>query len=809
MANPKAPPPVTLPTAPVAPGAPLVNTLAPPGVVLRIFANYNRDGALWGDEAEYPLRLLRPGAILLPNLDISQPTRLPLPPPADLKGSLDGKNSTIDGSADEAQLTIASFDVPPGIPSRAVKAVLRIDAKDAARIRAFRAFPFLGALFSLSVGLGDGTSESVVFDAATDILVPTYLIEAVTLAGDPAAPAPTGPSPDKPTPVRLHHEAQTFTAKLPHGSSGAPVFKHRAPGDVWFEVVHQDDKGADLKSPRDAALFTIAPFLLLCGIQPATQVFVVNMAGDSGNQNFIYDLAEACQAVFGAAKVPLPADTSSPPTPVAHGFTGPFYLIDGAKVSGDPWIQDEIEIGYCFAPHASIHVVLHCKRNRGLDKFVHADLPGSKMGLFDALHAPDDQSDSPHYGGNLEATPPVKEATPAIAAGAAGPAVKAHSPALFGKILLGDAKPRAVDSDYRDFLIAQHVQPVLPIDTAWLAVGHVDEIISFVADSSAKGYKMLFASINTMTVLLQETVKVSVASGRTNLHRGKWARPLAGGVVEYSEISVEDLLAKSKAFNDQVRSEKMIPIDQRLKTGLHLAESDIVRIPTYFEPPPVAAASFSNVRTAALTVGMVNMLVADKHLMIPKPFGPRMKVSDAQDVLKRVFSRLGVNPPVRMPAAGDVRWVEPGDSATTVASYYTDAPTAADRQNIIDFIKGTDTLTAANQTLVSAEAAALATANVAAAGLVSKLTPAIAPGQVGAWFRIAVPDNKVDVIEAYMLSVLDPLGVTVHFVDDWFYHSLVGEAHCATNAVRVIPEDKEAKRWWDHYDPSVDTGYAP
>jgi hypothetical protein len=60
-----------------------------------------------------------------------------------------------------------------------------------------------------------------------------------------------------------------------------------------------------------------------------------------------------------------------------------------------------------------------------------------------------------------------------------------------------------------------------------------------------------------------------------------------------------------------------------------------------------------------------------------------------------------------------------------------------------------------------------------------------------------------------MLSVLSPLGCTVHFVDDWFYHSQEGEAHCATNAVRELPEDSDSKRWWDTYDPTVDASYSP
>jgi hypothetical protein len=207
---------------------------------------------------------------------------------------------------------------------------------------------------------------------------------------------------------------------------------------------------------------------------------------------------------------------------------------------------------------------------------------------------------------------------------------------------------------------------------------------------------------------------------------------------------------------------------------------------------------------------MVNMLVLGSHLMIPKPFGPRMQVADAQAVLERVFKQMGIKSPITMPAAGDVRWVEPGELPERMVCYYTDAPTDADRQNIIDHIKdSTVALSPANALLVVARGAEIAAANAGNGALTSQLLPAITGSAFNVWLRINVPDTKVDLIEAYMLSVLSPLGATIHFVDDWFYHFQEGEAHCATNAVRELPEDSDSKRWWDTYDPTVDISYSP
>jgi hypothetical protein len=96
---------------------------------------------------------------------------------------------------------------------------------------------------------------------------------------------------------------------------------------------------------------------------------------------------------------------------------------------------------------------------------------------------------------------------------------------------------------------------------------------------------MISASVKAMDVLLQEASKIPVSNGRTNFHRGKWVDPSGTGLLIYDETSVEDFLANAKAFNDRVRTEKLVPIDQRLKPGLHLGESDIIRIPTYFKAP--------------------------------------------------------------------------------------------------------------------------------------------------------------------------------------------------------------------------------
>lgn len=51
-----------------------------------------------------------------------------------------------------------------------------------------------------------------------------------------------------------------------------------------------------------------------------------------------------------------------------------------------------------------------------------------------------------------------------------------------------------------------------------------------------------------------------------------------------------------------------------------------------------------------------------------------------------------------------------------------------------------------------------------------------------------------DVFQEAMISALAPLGITVHFAEDWdTYHRQLGEVHCGTNSTRQIPQ----ANWWE------------
>jgi protein-arginine deiminase len=51
-----------------------------------------------------------------------------------------------------------------------------------------------------------------------------------------------------------------------------------------------------------------------------------------------------------------------------------------------------------------------------------------------------------------------------------------------------------------------------------------------------------------------------------------------------------------------------------------------------------------------------------------------------------------------------------------------------------------------------------------------------------------------DIFKVAMREALAPLGINVHFAEDWnTYHRMLGEVHCGTNSTRAIPSAK----WWE------------
>ncbi len=810
------------------------------GASAEIHADFDRNGVLAFSPHERGQRFAHPGAIVLANINLSAgPPNVD--PDVDLSDQRDCDDAEIQGLADLQDLT--EFRIrPPGAGQLLADTLkLHVRDEDLERCRVFLHGPGGPETWVASLGR-DAANDYALAPAALPWEF-TFHMEALTLAGSPAAPGPTGATPNRPIPPPAHYDAEgRGVTRAPSG----PVYPETGPGEIWLQLIHEQD-AATLANNFDTVVFQIAPFLLQSNVERCDRIYAVyalQAPNQPLNHDFIYDLMEACWSAFGAAghfdrrshrlfptSVPAAIPNPDSVTPGRCRLSpGKFYLIDGnvyrpADQFADPWAQDQFEMGYCSAPgNRAFNVALHCKRPGALADFVKQELAHTDIGLYNELEGA--EQDTTDFGGNIEVSPPVDAETGAQSSGNAGPAIPAHPRAPFGKIILGDChnphrtRGGKVHDETRTLLAAQVVQPIVPINTSWLMVAHADEIMGFVPANTARGSALLLASVRTMDKLLEKTAKVPVEDGRTNLHRGRfWNHPmmvsdgLAGNPIQaddyrsYAEMSVEELLRSGhRKYSQTIRTKFMLPIELRLRKCTAHSPADVIPIPVYFKKPanPKMKHGHDNNLTIAYTVDMVNLQVVNRHLLVPRPFGPRVPRARAVEIVRAVLKRhIAIQ---TGPHDGFPFWVWRGLSAERVAQFFAHPDTSAERAEIIARIKDpAHALAPELSDLIRAKWDDIRAANP---GLHLPEDPT---GQrFSRWTRLTIPEDTVDVLETYMLTVLGHYGNTVHFIDDWFYHTQDGEVHCGTNAKRRPPAEAAlAEKWWEVYDPSIDTRYNP
>jgi hypothetical protein len=243
--------------------------------------------------------------------------------------------------------------------------------------------------------------------------------------------------------------------------------------------------------------------------------------------------------------------------------------------------------------------------------------------------------------GNLECTPPCRS----------NPAVGVAKDYPWGRIYFGDVVGGIrFNPDVRQFLEGQIVQAPIALDTSWLHVGHVDEMMTFVPDLNGpaeRRWRLVVASpqvafslmdalpaltpILTNRFMLDENdnfydVSSTVGDLRngnvvSNIPDGTGAGTLDGAALRLLNLGTVQP-AITAAINVLVQE-------------IGVVAADVIHIPVIFIPGETDDVF------GALTADMVNMLVVGNHLVIPQPFGPVVNVNTLV---------AGVN----VPANGDV-----------------------------------------------------------------------------------------------------------------------------------------------------------
>jgi protein-arginine deiminase len=194
--------------------------------------------------------------------------------------------------------------------------------------------------------------------------------------------------------------------------------------------------------------------------------------------------------------------------------------------------------------------------------------------------------------GNLEATPPHTDRQ-----GRRFP---------YGRIVAGRQRELAMHPGVMRFLEAQGVQwPPIEVDTSWLTIGHVDEVVNFVPAKGKAGFKVLLPSPKAARDLLEVLVE-----------RGLEELPVFTGTENQMAIGRLQMTIAGTSENHAI-DEAVSRVREQLKKELNLQDSDFVMLPALFQ------------RGMAVIPNPVNSVVVNGQLLVAGPRGPRDGEKDA------------------------------------------------------------------------------------------------------------------------------------------------------------------------------------
>ncbi len=345
-----------------------------------------------------------------------------------------------------------------------------------------------------------------------------------------------------------------------------------------------------VKSPTgetksDSVRLKVAPFILLSNLNRGITLYARDFPGR--NDAFIKSLSELVPQA-GAELVVVPAGEPYNPRCI--------------------WLQDALEIGYSEMPGQKMNVVLKANRDRSLDNYardglLRHDFGWIQVGTFREKYGQGRGGNGwLDWYGNLEVTPPLPKYP-------------------LGRIYYGynpdGPKEASLNPEIVGMLEAQEIQaPALKLDTGWLLIKHVDEVISFLPSGNPEHpYRVLVVDTEAMIALLE-----------------KWVKDGHGEVPMldlYSKKATVSSFAKNKDLidlNQSLQRERIEPNIDLLKRELGLREEDFIRVPSLFDKYGVS-----------VVPNMVNSTTLNGHIFIVPPNGP---VIDGKDQLEEEMRKL-------------------------------------------------------------------------------------------------------------------------------------------------------------------------
>ena len=324
-------------------------------------------------------------------------------------------------------------------------------------------------------------------------------------------------------------------------------------------------------STTDAIRMRVAPFLMIGHSQEVQELFVRAYPGR--NDAFI----SALQSIAAQKQVTLR---------VIPGGSSPYP-------SNQIWLQDQLEVGYTEMPGRKLHAILRANRNQAIDEWPRRDLLRSDVGFFtfstyrSAFAGGGSGNGWLDWFGNLEVTPPYD----------------GHP---YGRIYYGKNGTASLDPNTVAMLAAQEIQgPPVALDTGWLLIKHVDEMLCFVPSNEPSiPWKVIVPDTAVMEALLDRWIT-----------QGHGTRPILPIFKTGLTVSGMRNQTSTVTHNRNLQTNRINPMIESAKTAFGLTEANIIRIPAWYEP---YTASESN----SMVPNMVNSVVINGSLLVADPDGP-------------------------------------------------------------------------------------------------------------------------------------------------------------------------------------------
>lgn len=330
----------------------------------------------------------------------------------------------------------------------------------------------------------------------------------------------------------------------------------------------------------DSVVLRVAPWIMLSNIDRAETIYIREYPGQ--NDDMLADLLRLAPAMGTDIHV-VPADAPYP--------------------ANNIWLQDTMEVGYSqFRAGSHTNVVLPANRNKPLDRFPKDELLGPNYGWFQsgtyrpAFGAGTSGDTWLDWFGNLEVTPPLPGYP-------------------LGRVYYGKAgEGRALHPEIVGMIDAQEVQgPALALDVSFLLIKHVDELLAFIPSGDAEHpYRVLVPSTDEMLGLVQQWQDEGLGSASWLTNFPNYA------------TTVDAFLADTASIEHNAGVQVVIDANVALiREEFSLREEDFIHVPVWY----------NNIGQSTVP-NMVNLAVANGHLLVPEPNGP---VQDGVDLLEEDF----------------------------------------------------------------------------------------------------------------------------------------------------------------------------